>query len=70
MLKFTEYRKATNVYSYIHCYYNHETRAKRSAFLTMFLRAYRMRSLEFLDEEIRKIFDIAKKKIYVILRIT
>lgn len=39
-------------------------RIKRSIFLTMFLRAYRLCSPESLDEEIMKIFDIAMKLWY------
>ena len=62
--KFSIYRKPTNVCSYIHFYSAHQNKVKVSAFSSMFLRALRICSPEFLDEEIDNIYCIATKLKY------
>ena len=62
--KFSIYRKPTNVCSYIHYYSSHSDNVKRSVFSSMFLRALRICSPEYLDEEIRCIYDIGDKLKY------
>ena len=57
-LKFKIYRKPTNVCSYIHYYSSHPDSVKRSVFSSMFLRALRICSPEYVDEEIRNIYEI------------
>lgn len=62
--KFNVYRKPTNVCSYVHFYSNHHVQVKRAVFSGMFLRALRVCSPEFFDEEIANIFEIGKKLKY------
>ena len=62
--KFSVFRKPTNVCSYIHFYSNHSIQIKMSTFSSMFLRAYRVCSPEFLDSEIENIFKISEKLRY------
>ena len=57
--KFDIFRKPTNICSYIHFYSNHETKIKKSVFSGMFLRALRICSPEFMENEIQKIYEIA-----------
>ena len=57
--KYSIYRKTTNVASYVHYYSSHNDRVKQSVFSSMFLRAYRICSPEYIDEEIDKIYDIS-----------
>ena len=56
--KFSIYRKQTNVSSYVHYYSAHHNKVKQSVFSSMFLRALRICSPEFIDEEIDKIYKI------------
>ncbi|XP_069941993.1 uncharacterized protein [Cherax quadricarinatus] len=56
--KFKIYRKPTNNCSYVHYYSSHQDRVKLSVFSSMFLRALRICSPEFIDEEISKIYKI------------
>ena len=62
--KFTVYRKPTNVCSYIHYYSNHSEQVKKATFSSMFLRALRVCSPEYIDEEFDNIFSIADKLRY------
>ena len=62
--KYSVYRKPTNVESYIHFYSSHPISVKKSVFSSMFLRALRICSPEFIDEEIDHIFDIGKNLKY------
>lgn len=57
--KFSIFRKPTNVSSYIHYYSNHSDNVKHSVFSSMFLRALRICSPEFIDAEFKKVYDIA-----------
>ena len=57
--KFSVYRKPTNVCSYIHYYSSHSDQVKASTFSSMFLRALRICSPEFLEPKIDKIYNIA-----------
>ena len=63
-LRFKIYRKPTNVCSYIHYYSSHPNSVKRSVFSSMFLRALRICSPEYVDEEIRIVYDIGCKLKY------
>lgn len=62
--KFSIYRKPTNVCSYVHYYSAHHDKVKRSVFSSMFLRALRICSPEFMDDEINKIYEISVKLKY------
>ena len=62
--KFSVYRKPTNVCSYIHFYSNHSEQIKKSTFATMFLRALRICSPEYIDDEFGNIFSISEKLKY------
>ena len=62
--KFSVFRKPTNVCSYIHFYSDHCKQIKMSTFTSMFLRAYRVCSPEFLDAEMDNIFKISEKLKY------
>ena len=62
--RFSVFRKPTNVSSYIHFYSDHSKQIKMSTFSSMFLRAYRVCSPEFLDIEIETIFNISEKLKY------
>ncbi|XP_043205006.1 uncharacterized protein LOC122372176 [Amphibalanus amphitrite] len=53
--KFKVYRKPTNKESYVHFYSGHNDRVKSGIVLGFFLRAYRICSEEFIDEEIQHI---------------
>ena len=55
---FSIYRKPTNVCSYIHFYSAHHDRIKLSVFSSMFLRALRICSPAFIDDEFKAIYDI------------
>lgn len=56
--KFSVYRKPTNVCSYIHYYSAHHDKVKQSVFCSMYLRALRVCSPEFIDEEFECISNI------------
>ena len=62
--KYSVYRKPTNVCSYIHYYSNHSDKIKLGTFSSMFLRAFRVCSPEFLQHELDTIFNISKKLKY------
>ena len=62
--KFNIFRKATNVSAYVHYYSAQSNKVKQSVFSSMFLRALRICSPEFIDEEIDKIFTIGKQLKY------
>lgn len=62
--KFDVYRKPTNVLSYVHFYSSHHSRTKASVLSSMYLRAYRICSPEFLDDEFLRICNIASKLKY------
>lgn len=61
--KFKVYRKPTNKESYVHFYSGHHDRVKSGIVLGFFLRAYRICSEEFIDDEIQHIMtSFAKLK--------
>ena len=62
--RFSVFRKPTNVCSYIHYYSNHSDKVKKATFSSMFLRALRICSPEFLQEEFESIFSISEKLKY------
>ena len=62
--KYSVYRKPTSNNSFIHYYSGHSDNVKRSIFISMFLRAYRVCSPEFFDDEVSYIFDIGSKLKY------
>lgn len=62
--KFSIYRKPTNLNAYIHYYSSHSDKVKKSVFSSMFLRALRICSPEFLDDEINNIYDISSSLKY------
>ena len=53
--KFKVYRKPTNKESYVHFYSGHNDRVKSGVVLGFFLRAYRICSEDYLDDEIQHI---------------
>ena len=61
---FSVYRKPTNNLSYIHYYSGHCNKIKQSVFISMFLRAFRVCTPNFLDEEIAFIYSIGDKLCY------
>ena len=62
--KFSVYRKPTNISSYIHYYSNHSEEIKKATFSSMFLRALRICSPEYMQEEFENIYNIAEKLRY------
>ena len=62
--KFSVYRKPTNISAYVHYYSAHSSKTKKSVFSSMFLRALRICSPEFLDEEIKNITTTGRKLKY------
>ena len=63
-LKTKVYRKPTNILSYVHFYSNHHINVKRSVFISMYLRAYRISDPEFLKEELDFIQSIGQRLKY------
>ena len=61
---FSVFRKSTNIASFVHYYSNHHQNVKFSVFSGMFLRALRVCSPQFIDAEIKTIYDIALKLKY------
>lgn len=57
--KFDVYRKPTNVLSYVHFYSSHHKRTKLAVLSSMFLRALRICSPEYINGELDKIYNIA-----------
>ena len=55
-VKYKVYRKPTNKEDYIHYFSGHHERYKRGIVIGFFLRAYRICSEEYLDEELKHIF--------------
>ena len=62
--KFTVYRKPTNQEDYVHYFSGHSERIKNGIVIGFFLRAYRICSEEFLQEEITHIFKTFEKLCY------
>ena len=62
--KFSIYRKPTNNLAYVHFFSGHTLNVKQSVFQSMFLRALRVCSPEFFDEEIAIIKSIWEKLCY------
>ena len=63
-LQYSVYRKPTNNLSYIHFYSGHNSKIKESVFISMFLRALRICSITYLNNEIKIIYGIGKKLCY------
>lgn len=63
-LKFTVYRKPTNKEDYVHFFSGHNERVKSGIVIGFFLRAFRVCSKEFLEEEIRHIFHTFERLKY------
>ena len=63
-LKFKVHRKPTNKESYVHFYSGHADRVKSGVVLGFFLRAFRICSKEFLDDEIQHILRAFTKLRY------
>ena len=61
---YSVYRKPTANNSFIHFYSGHSDVVKRSTFITMFLRALRIVSPEFFNNEINNIYSIGKNLKY------
>ena len=64
VFKYSVYRKPTNISSYVHFYSGQNKKVKTSVFTSMFLRALRICSPEYIDEEIVKIRNTGKKLKY------
>lgn len=62
--KYSVYRKPTNISSYVHFYSGQSNKVKKSVFSSMFLRALRVCSPEYIDDEIDKIRNAGKKLKY------
>ena len=63
-LNYNIYRKPTNDLAYVHHYSGHSIKIKRSIFSSMYLRALRIVSPEYLDDEFNKIREIGIKLCY------
>ena len=63
-VSFSIYRKPTNSCSYIHYFSAHSNKVKLAVASSMFLRAYRLCSPSFIDEEISNIVNIFKELKY------
>ena len=63
-LKFSIFRKPSNINSYVHYYSAHPSEVKQSVFSSMYLRALRICSEEFLDTEFHNINQIAANHQY------
>jgi hypothetical protein len=61
---FTVYRKPTHIDSYVHWFSSHNTSTKRGVLIGQFLRALRLSSQDFLEEEIEKVRKIFKNLAY------
>ena len=62
--KFSVYRKPTNKEDYVHFFSGHSERVKNGIVIGFFLRAFRICSEEFLQEEINHIFRTFEKLHY------
>ena len=63
-LKYSVYRKPTNICSYVHYYSAHTQETKLAVFSSMFLRCLRVCSEEFVEREKQNIFNIGRKLKY------
>lgn len=63
-VKFSVYRKPTNKDDFIHYLSAHNDRTKSGVVIGFFLRAYRICSKEFIDEEIKYIISTFRKLCY------
>ena len=63
-VKFKVYRKPTNKECYVHFYSGHSDRVKRGVVIGFFLRAFRICSKEYLDEELEHIISSFTKLKY------
>ena len=63
-LKFSAYRKPTNICSYVHFYSTHTRATKLSVYSSMFLRRLRICIDEYFAEEVAHIYTIGKKLKY------
>ena len=63
-LQYSVYRKPTNNLSYVHSYSYHDISVKKSIFVSMFIRAFRICSPPYFDSEIEIIYNIGKKLCY------
>lgn len=64
MLKYKVYRKNTHKNTYVHYFSNHHVNIKTGIFSTMFLRALRVVSPEFMDEEFKYIMNVGEELCY------
>ena len=63
-VKFRVYRKPTNRENYVHFFSGHSDRVKRGIVIGFFLRAFRICSDEFLQDEIKHIYTSFTKLKY------
>ena len=63
-VKFKVFRKPTNKEDYVHFYSAHSLRTMSGTVIGFFLRAFRICSAEYLEEEINHIFDIFRNLKY------
>ena len=63
-VKYKVHRKKTNQEDYIHFLSAHSDRIKSGVVIVFFLRAIRICSKEYLDEEVQRIFEIFMKLMY------
>ena len=62
--EFSVYRKPTNNLFNLHYYSHHASNVKKSAFRSTFLRALRICSPDFIDQDIKFIYSIARDNQY------
>ena len=63
-IRFTVYRKPTNVCAYLHFFSNHNLQTKKSVFRSFFLRGFRVCDLEFINIEFDTIYSIGRSLQY------
>ena len=64
LLKTSVYRKPTNNCSYVHFYSNHHINVKKSVFISMFLRAFKICDADFIENELECLKNIGIKLRY------
>ena len=63
-IRFSVYRKPTNVCSYLHFFSNHDLKTKKSVFISFFLRGFRVCDLEYINSEFEEIYNIGRSLQY------